>query len=250
MSEPHIHAFSDLDALSEAAAQYVAESARRAIDERGRFVLALAGGSTPRRLYQLLASPAWRDQIEWDRWHFFLGDERIVPPTDKNSNFGMAEEALLARVPAIASQIHRVPTEAGGAGEVATRYEGEIRDFFDPSADEAPRFDLVLLGMGSDGHTASLFPGKATLDETTRLVVASPPGTLPPPVDRVTFTFPLLNAARAVLFLVAGSDKQAALQAVQAGVPSGDAGVPPAARVRPTDGELEWYVDADALGKR
>jgi 6-phosphogluconolactonase len=248
MSERQNSVFQNLDTLSETAAQYVTDSARRAIAERGRFTLVLAGGSTPRRLYQLLATPAWREQIEWDRWHFFLGDERLVPPTDKDSNFGMAREALLAHVPVRAAQIHRVPTEVGAADTVAARYQDDIRDFFGLSANEWPRFDLVLLGMGSDGHTASLFPGKPTLDETERLVVASPPGTLPPPVDRVTFTFPLLNAARAVAFLVAGEDKRPALRAVQEGVPFGDAGEAPAARVRPADGELRWFVDAAAAG--
>lgn len=248
MSERQFSVFPDLDTLSEAAAQYVADSAQRAIAERGRFTLALAGGSTPRRLYQLLATPSWRERIAWERWHFFLGDERLVPPTDKDSNFGMARDALLDHVPVGAAQIHRVPTEAGDADTVAARYEAEIRDFFGRSTNERPRFDLVLLGMGSDGHTASLFPDKPTLEETERLVMASPPGVLPPPVDRVTFTFPLLNAARAVAFLVAGEDKRPALRAVQAGLPFGDAGAAPAARVRPVDGELRWFVDAAAAG--
>lgn len=248
MSERIWSIFPDLDALSEAAARYVTDRARHAIAERGRFALALAGGSTPRRLYQLLATPAWSEQIAWARWYFFLGDERLVSPTDKDSNFGMARDALLAHVPVEASQVHRVPVEAGEADTVAARYEAEIRGFFGLSANEPPRFDLVLLGMGSDGHTASLFPGKPALEEHTRLTVASPPGVLPPPVDRVTFTYPLLNAARAVAFLVAGADKRPALRAVQAGVPFGDADEAPAARVRPADGELRWFVDAAAAG--
>src|SRR3712207_1825498 len=110
-----ISAYSDLDDLSEAAARYVATAARRTIAQRGRFILALAGGSTPRRLYRLLASPAWRDRVDWDRWHFFLGDERVVPPRDARSNFGTVERSLLARVPVAPAQIHRAPTEVGDA---------------------------------------------------------------------------------------------------------------------------------------
>jgi 6-phosphogluconolactonase len=250
MDQRELHVLPNLDALSEAAARYVTELARRAIEQRGRFTLALAGGSTPRRMYQLLAGPGWRDRIAWGQWHFFLSDERLVPPTDQHSNFHMAEEALLAHVPISASQIHRVPTELGDPATVADRYAAEIRSFFEPSASERPHFDLVLLGMGADGHTASLFPGKPALEEAERLVVASPPGVLPPPVDRITFTFPLLNAARAVAFLVAGADKQPALQAVREGLPFGDMGAPPAARVRPTNGELRWFVDADAAGQQ
>ena len=248
MGPGQLEVFGDLDELSDAAARFVVECARGAIAERGRFVVALAGGSTPRRLCQLLADRPG-EAIEWDRWHFFLGDERVLPPTDPDCNFVMAAETLLGRVPVAPEQIHRPPTELGDAAAVAAAYEREIRDFFGLAPGEVPRFDLILLGLGSDGHTASLFPGKPALDETERLVVDTPPGVLPPQVDRVTFTFPVINAARAVAFLVAGADKAAALRAAREGVALGEVAQVPAARVRPTDGELRWFVDAAAAGE-
>jgi 6-phosphogluconolactonase len=158
----------------------------------------------------------------------------------------MAHEALLAHVPVSASQIHRVPTESGDPATVANRYEAEIQNFFNLSANERPRFDLILLGIGSDGHTASLFPNKPAIEETQRLVIATPHGVLPPPVDRITLTLPVLNAARAIAFLVAGADKIAALRAAR----DDDAGQVPAAGVRPTDGELRWFVDSAAAGEQ
>ena len=248
MGSGQLDVFGNLDELSDAAARFVVECARRAIAERGRFVVALAGGSTPRRLCQLLGDSPRGERIEWDRWHFFLGDERVLPPTDPDCNFVMAAETLLGRVPVAPEQIHRPPTELGDAAAVAAAYEREVRDFFRLAPGEVPRFDLILLGLGSDGHTASLFPGKPALDETERLVVATPPGVLPPQVDRVTFTFPVINAARAVAFLVAGADKAAALRAAREGIALGEVAEVPAARVRPTDGELRWFVDVAATG--
>lgn len=249
MSERYIDVFADADQLSEAAATNLVEHARQAVADRGRFLLALAGGSTPKKLYQLLTTSPWRDQINWQHWHVFLGDERMVPPEHKDSNYGMARDALLAHVPLDAVQIHPVPTDAGSPDDVASRYEAELRGFLTVSAGEWPRFDLVLLGMGSDGHTASLFPGMPSLDETARMVVASPPGVLPPPVDRITLTLPVINAARAVAFLVAGADKRDAFAPVRDGTSLGDAGAPPAARVQPTNGELRWFVDTQAAGE-
>ena len=248
MVSGQLEVFGELHEVSDAAARFVMECARRAIAERGRFVVALAGGSTPRRLCQLLADRPGREAIEWDRWHFFLGDERVLPPTDPDCNFVMAAETLLGRVPVAPEQIHRPPTELGDAAAVAAAYERELRDFFGLAPGEVPRFDLILLGLGSDGHTASLFPGKPALDETERLVVDTPPGVLPPQVDRVTFTFPVINAARAVAFLVAGADKAAALRAAREGTALDEVVQVPAARVRPTDGELRWFVDAAAAG--
>ncbi|GAC1443410.1 MAG: 6-phosphogluconolactonase [Chloroflexota bacterium] len=233
--------FDDLGALSEAAARLVTVKGREAIEERGQFVLALAGGSTPRRLYGLLATDAWRQTIQWERWQFFISDERVVPMTDAASNFGMAQHELFSHVSVSTKQQHPAPTQLGAADAVAKGYEEEIRSFFSIPDDSIPRFDLILLGMGSDGHTASLFPGKPALNETSRLIVPSPPGILPPPVDRITFSFPLINAARTVLFLVAGEDKAVPLKGVQAG----DRNVV-ASRVQPTDGELFWFVDEKA----
>lgn len=235
----------DLDSLSAAAAELVSAASSAAIQDRGRFVLALAGGSTPRRLYALLADRPWRDQIDWARWHVFLGDERVVPADDPQSNFRMAQESLLDRAPIPRAHIHRARTELGDPERAAADYERQIREFFRVAAPDIPRFDLVLLGIGSDGHTASLFPGKPALDEASRLVVATEPGRLPPSVDRITFTFPLINASRTVCFLVAGADKAPALQSVRENAGADSA---PAARVRPTQGAMHWLIDAAATG--
>ncbi len=248
ISEQELTVFPDLKTLCNAAAGFVTDFAKKAIEARGQFTLVLTGGPEPPELYKSLASPPWRDQIEWDRCQFFVGDERVTPHSDPDNNFAMAEQFLLSRVPVSASQLHRVPTELGTPEVVASRYEQDIRSFFGSSGTDWPRFDLVLLGLGSDGHTASLFPGMPTLEETERLIVASPPGVLPPPIDRVTFTFPLINAARAIVFLVAGAEKAPALRAVREGIPLGDVEVVPAALVRPSDGELRWFVDSASAG--
>jgi 6-phosphogluconolactonase len=236
-----IKVLASVDQLADHAADVLLEHARAAGERRGRFVVAFSGGSTPRRLYGLLTSEPWRSRFDWSIWHVFWGDERVVPLDNPESNGGEAKRLLLDNVPVPSGQAHYVPVELGPAGVVAGQYGAELRAFFGSGAEPWPRFDLIFLGMGSDGHTASLFPGMPTLDERTQLVVASPPGVLPPPVDRVTFTLPVLNAARAVVFLVAGPDKRTTLSRVLAG----DRELP-AARVRPTDGELHWLVDQEA----
>lgn len=234
----------DLEGLSEAAAELMAALAAEAIAHRGRFAVALSGGSTPRRLYQLLATPPWSGRIAWPDCHFFWGDERLVPPDHPESNFHLAQSALLARVPVLPHQIHRVPVETGEPEAVASAYEAELRRFFSPAEGETPRFDLVLLGLGSDGHTASLFPERPALEEIHRWVVATPPGWLPPAVDRVTLTLPVLNAARAVAFLVSGADKAPVLRQIL----EKNADLP-AARVQPVEGDLYWFLDEAAAGQ-
>jgi len=223
----------DLEALTAAAAELVAAAARSA---ETSFRIALSGGSTPRLLYDLLSGPTYRDRIDWSRWCVYWADERLVRADDPDSNYFLAESRLLGRVAVPRAHVHRAPVEAGTPEHVAQAYEDEMRSEFGST----PVFDLILLGMGSDGHTASLFPGRPALDETRRWVVASPPGVLPPPVDRVTLTFPVLNAARAVLFLVAGSDKSAPLRDVLGGNST-----LPAARVRGAN--VHWLVDRAAL---
>jgi len=237
---------SGLEELSQRAAEFCAQCAEEAIRARRRFTIALTGGSTPRRLYEILAAKPWAGRIEWSHWHVFWGDERMVPSDDEESNCHLAVSTLLRNVPVPSEQIHCIPTAQGSPAEVAEAYEGEIRRIFDLplSANDWPRFDLVLLGLGADGHVASLFPGFPTLDETRRLVVWSPPGRLPPHVDRVTLTMPVLNAARAVVFLVSGAEKAPAVR----GALTGDKSLP-AARVQPTAGDLRWYVDAAALSQ-
>lgn len=229
--------FADAAALARAAAEEVARRADEAIGARGIFRLVLAGGSTPRTLYRLLADPAQpgHARIDWPSVHVFFGDERAVPPDSADSNFGMARDALLAGV--TLGGIHRIAGEAGAAA-AAARYEADLRQHF--GAVPVPAFDLVLLGLGPDGHTASLFPGSPALAERQRWVVAAPAG-LPPWVERVTLTLPVFDAARALAFLVAGADKAQALRLLVQ-PPAGAVPIP-AARLRPADPAL---VLADA----
>jgi 6-phosphogluconolactonase len=231
----------DGEALAQQAAPYVAQTLAAAAHARGQCSLALSGGSTPRRTHELLTEAPLRDLVPWDRLHLFWGDERCVPPDHPDSNYHMAYETLLACAPIPPRHVHRVPTQMGAPVAVAAHYERELRGHFALEVEDLPAFDLVLLGMGPDGHTASLFPGGPALEERRRLVVPSEIDYMPHP--RVTFTLAVLNAARAVAFLIAGRDKAPAL--VQA--LAGDPGVP-AGRVRPA-GELRWYVDRAAAGQ-
>ena len=225
----------------EAAVAFVADRASEAIARRGLFTLALAGGGTPKPVYERLAMPDVARAIEWSRVHVFFGDERCVPPDDPQSNFRMAREALLARVPIPDENVHRVrgedpPTVA------AEEAERSLRDVV-PAA-PVPSLDLVFLGLGDDGHTASLFPDTAALGEQSRLVVANFVEKLSS--WRVTFTAPLINAARDVVFLVEGAGKAAALEAVLEGpfTPT----LLPSQLVRP-GGSLHWFADEAAAGR-
>lgn len=247
MEQADVKVFRDLKQLSQAAASLTISLANQAIAERDRFSLALSGGSTPRQLYQTLMSTHYRGTTDWSRWHFFFGDERLVPLDHEFSNYAMACEALLSSAEIREEQIHPAPVSGCTPSKLASSYEVDIRNFFRAGESEVPRFDLILLGMGSDGHTASLFPGKAALNERRHLVVTSPPGMLPPPVERLTFTLPLINAARAVLFLVAGTDKQAAFRSVRDGIPLRETDVVPASLVKPSHGQLMWYVDKQVV---
>lgn len=226
--------FEDPKALAEAAARDFAEKASAAISARGRFAVVLAGGSTPKATYEILARD-YADEIEWGEVHVFIGDERTVPPDHDDSNFRMAKEALLARVPV--GSVHRMRGELE-PDEAAREYEAELRDFFGGS----PRFDLIHLGIGEDGHTASLFPRTKALDIEDRLVVANPVEKLD--TVRLTLTAPVINEARSVVFLVAGEGKAEALEEIL----EGNAGSHdyPAKFIRPGDGGPEWMVDRGA----
>jgi 6-phosphogluconolactonase len=230
--------------LFEAAAEEVVRSANHAVAERERFTLALSGGSTPKNLYTLLAANA-RSSLPWDRTFFFWSDERHVPPIDPDSNYRMAEEAMLAKVPVPPSNVFRVPAEIPDAAAAAEAYEQTIRKFFALDAGQFPRFDLIFLGMGPDGHTASLFPETEALREKSRLVVANWVEKLK--ASRITFTLPVLNAARTVAFLVSGTDKAPALKAVLESDAPGEQY--PSKLVRPSDGTLMWFVDRAAASE-
>ena len=231
--------FDDLDDLARGAAEEIAKSAAEAIAARGRFTIALSGGNTPKPAYRLLAEKLG---IDWGRVHVFWGDDRHVPPDHPDSNFGMAHDALLSKVPIPHDNIHRMRTEKPDAERVAEEYAWTLRSAFDLGEDERPRFDLVLMGIGADGHTASLFPGGEAVRERSRLVAApwvSSLGTF-----RVTLTPPVLNNARLALFLVSGEEKAEALKAVLEGDFQPDRF--PAQVVRPEDGRLLWMVDRAA----
>jgi 6-phosphogluconolactonase len=233
--------------LAELAAERFAEIAEEAFARAGRFTVALSGGSTPRNLYVLLATGPFRSRIAWDRTHFFWGDERCVPPTHGDSNYRMAHETLLRHLPIPEDHVHRIRGEDPDPDRSATEYEERLRAVFDVKPGALPRFDLILLGMGLDGHVASLFPGSPALREVTRLVAA-------PYVERlrgyrITLTLPLINEAANVLFLVSGRDKAAMLHSVlEAGTARARL---PARLVAPRDGRVIWLVDeaaAELLG--
>lgn len=227
-------------ALFQAAASEFFLQAVAAVGANGRFAVALSGGSTPRALYELLATePAWRSQIPWDQVHFFWGDERHVPPDHADSNFRMANEVFLSRTPIPATNIHRIRGELPSAVDAADGYEDDLRAFFGPAGGDLPRFDLVLLGLGPEGHTASLFPGTRALLESQRLVVANWVGKLY--ADRITLTSPVLNNAGCVLFLVTGEDKATALKAILDG--PYEPSQLPAQLINPTHGRLVWLLD-------
>jgi 6-phosphogluconolactonase len=227
--------------VARAMTQRVVDAARAAIDERGIFRVALSGGGTPKLVYPLLVDRPARDAVDWSRVEFFWGDERSVPPDHPDSNFGVAYQMLIAQLPNIRPElVHRMQAEAPDLDAAALAYEAELRLAFEVSAAEPPRFDLIWLGMGADGHTASLFPGSDGLDEAARWVI----GNYAPAQEawRMTLTFPVLVAARQVVFAVVGADKADALRAVRAG----DRTLP-AGRVRGSS--VEWLLDTAAAGE-
>jgi len=230
----------DPASVAAAAAERWIACASEAISARGLFAVALAGGSTPRALYGRLAESPWRERIDWGRTVVFFGDERCVPPDHPESNYRMAFETLLAKVPVPPDNVQRILGEAAEPNEAAVLYEAALRGAFPDDA--VPRFDLILLGMGSDGHTASLFPGTRALDEKARWVVAN----WVPKLEawRVTLTYPVIRAARRVLFLVTGRDKAPAFRRVFGPEDGGDP--LPAARVVPIDGVVEVLADREA----
>jgi len=230
--------------LFAAAAEEVVRAASEAVAERGRFTIALSGGSTPKSLFNLLATNA-RTVLPWDRMFFFWGDERHVPPTDPDSNYKMAEETMLSKIPVAAGNVFRIAAENPDAAAAADTYEKTLQKFFALEPGQFPRFDLILLGMGPDGHTASLFPGSAGLQEKSRLVIANWVEKFK--TSRLTFTLPVLNAAACVTFLVSGTDKAPALHAVLEGDAPGEQY--PSKLVRPVDGKLIWLIDRAAASE-
>jgi 6-phosphogluconolactonase len=227
-----------MQTLSRAAADAFRTLADMAVTERGRFAAALSGGSTPKELYALLGNKPCTDQINWKRVHLFWADERCVPPEHDDSNFKLARELLISRVPIPGENVHRIRGEAG-AENAAAAYEQDLKTFFGNGG--WPIFDLVLLGVGEDGHTASVFPGSFQAMESDRLAAPVFPGTQKK--DRVTLTLPVLNHAKQVLFLVSGYSKQRIIRHIlQEGNPEGL----PAGLVQPVAGVCTWFLDQDA----
>ena len=241
--EPEVKVFDDPEGVARAAASRFAELARGAVAGRGLFTVALAGGSTPRRVYELLAGDELRERIEWQNVHVFFGDERAVPADHADSNYRMASESLLSHVPVPERNVHRIEG-VGDAAASASDYESEMRGLFGEDA-EWPRLDLVMLGMGDDGHTASLFPNTAVLDERRAWVAANWVEKLG--AWRVTLTAPAINSARHVLFLVGGAGKAERLREVLKG--ERDHERLPSQLIRPPDGTLEWFVDRAAASR-
>ena len=236
----------DADAAMHATAEQIVEAAATAVRSSGRFTIALAGGSTPRRLYALLATPPYATRVAWPAVEVFWGDERGVPPDDPASNYRMAHEALLAHVPVAPAHVHRIHGE-DAPDAAAADYEHELRLVFatpsgPPRHVAGARLDLVLLGMGDNGHTASLFPHSPTLDERERWVVADRVDATPS--ARVTLTVPVINAAALAMFLAVGADKAPMLRRVLEGPRTPT--TLPAQLVAPSDGRVRWIVDAAA----
>ncbi len=246
---PGVHIFESLEEIAKGAAQRIALIAEECIKTQGRFNFVLSGGKTPRRLYELLASEKFKDRIKWNKTHIFFGDERCVPPEDEESNYRMAQEALLSHVPIKPENVHRMPGElapAKGALNYALTIEQAMEGEF-------PIFDCVLLGMGLDGHIASIFPQTEALEETDAWVTCTE--SPKEPKDRITMTLPLINAANNIIFLLAGEDKAEVLTKVyryqnstlaerQNQVVS--AFDLPASFVIPSEGQVYWFVDRSA----
>lgn len=223
--------------LNDQAASWLSRVSEEARQEHGYFAVALAGGNTPKLLYQRLTGLPFVDAVGWADWMVFFGDERAVPPDDPQSNYHMARDALLRHVPIPPERIHRMEAERHDREQAAREYSSLLADTLPRGPGAAPRLHCVLLGLGENGHTASLFPGTPALDVTHRWVV---PGRADyAPFDRLTITFPVINAAEFVAFTVAGDGKGEALR----GVVDGSV---PAARVRPKEGQLLWFLDEAA----
>jgi len=235
--------FKTLKEASLALAERIVEAARIAIEDHGRYTLALSGGKTPELLYTLLASD-FADRLEWDSVHLFWGDERFVPQDHPDSNFRMAYQAWISKVPIPQKNIHRIPTETGSPEEAARSYEQTLKEFFNPPGKKSfPVFDAMLLGVGPDGHTASIFPGSRILAEKSRWVVSVEAPSSVFPKERITLTLPLINSSRNVFFFAFGEEKKNVLRAIFE-EPEKAKEVYPATMVKPRE-RLLWYVEKE-----
>jgi 6-phosphogluconolactonase len=240
-----VRILTNIDAIAKRAAQDFVQSATQAVSEKGSFTVALAGGSTPKALYSLLASDAaLRSQVPWDKMYVYFGDERSVGPDHADSNFRMATETMISKVSLKPEQVFRIKGEYKDTEKAAQEYEQVLRTSFKIAEGQFPRFDLVFLGIGNEGHTASLFPGTKALHETKRLVVRNWVGKLY--TNRITLTAPAINSAARVIFMVTGADKTLALKGVLEGPYEPEQ--LPAQLIQPPNGKLFWLVDTVAGG--
>jgi 6-phosphogluconolactonase len=237
---PRLVLVDDAPALADAAAGAIVDAAIVAVAARQRFTVALAGGATPRATYMRLAGSPFAESVPWDRTWVFFGDERCVPPDHAESNYRMASETLLSKVAIPAERVYRMRGEAEDPEEAAAEYARTLATVFETKRGGVPRLDLVLLGLGLDGHIASLFPGSPAAKEIFRTVVAVHAAAARIP-QRLTLTFPVINAAARVIFLMSGAEKAKTLKAALS-----DGGLLPAGMVRPADGTLTWIVDRPA----
>jgi 6-phosphogluconolactonase len=241
--------FPNPESLANAAAELFVRSAAASIQNHGAFIVALSGGSTPKRLFEILATDNFQAKIDWNRVYLFWGDERYVPSDHPDSNFRMTMDTLLSKVPIPHANVHRIRTELSPAEAVATNYESEIARFFtsfsDKHRERFPAFDLVLLGVGTNAHTASLFPHSQVLQETSHLVAAEFVAEVG--MWRITMTAPLLNAAREIVFLVHGKEKAQVVREVLFG--DYDPERKPAQMIQPANGRLKWLIDSASAAK-
>jgi 6-phosphogluconolactonase len=237
-----IHIFPDSAAIAKRASEIFVETAKSAVADHGVFNVALAGGSTPKALNILLAAEPLRSSVAWDQLRIFFGDERHAAPTDPDSNFRMATETMLSKAPIKPSQVHRIMGEYPDTEKAAQEYEALLRAQFNLTAGQLPRFDLMFLGMGSEGHTLSLFPGTKALHDNGRMVMRNWVGKLY--TERVTCTAPVANNSALVIFMVGGADKAPALKAVLEGPHEPEQ--LPSQLINPRNGKLLWLLDTAA----
>ena len=239
--KPEIRTFDDLDSLSKATAEEIIKTAIASVAAKGYFSLVLAGGNTPRALYDLLATD-FKDKIPWSLTHIFWGDERYVPKDHPDSNYKMTFETLISKVPISTENIHPIPTEIEDPDKAAILYEQEIREFFQTlNSGKEASFDLILLGIGEDGHTASLFPKDPILKEKEKLVASVVAPAYYPIRQRITITLPLINSAKKVIFLVSGASKRKVVKEIL-NIQNSKDNIYPAGFVNPKD-RLVWFVD-------
>jgi 6-phosphogluconolactonase len=242
-----VRVFPDLPKASQALAERLVEEAKEVLATKDRFSMVLSGGATPRILYRLLAGE-YSSEISWDKVHVFWGDERCVPMESKDSNFGMASEALVSKVQLPSENIHRIPGEIMPPEKAAETYERMLQEYFKPEEEDSFLFDAMILGVGEDGHTASLFPGSSALVERNQWVLAVDAPSSFSPRKRITLTFPLINRSKSIFFLASGTKKREVVREILNN-PGAARGLYPAAMILP-EGSVAWYIDRDILNDK